>query len=107
MSNSELSIQLPELPLPVMNLDQVSRLLMVVGSRERMLIEALASAQMHLQFGATDLRLVREQRDALIRSKKSLTRDLKQLKEDILPRTKEDLIDIVDMLIEDYGDPDE
>lgn len=107
MSDSKLSIQLPDLPLPVMSLDQVSRLLMVVGSRERMLIEALASARMHLQFGDTDLRLAREQRDALIRSKKSFTRDLKQLKADILPRTKEDLIDIVDMLIEEYGDPGE
>lgn len=70
-------------------------------------MEALASARMHLQFGDTDLRLAREQRDALMRSKRSLTRDLKQLKEDILPRTKEDLIDIVDMLIEEYGEPDE
>lgn len=107
MSDPKLSIQLPDLPLPVMNLDQVSRLLMVVGTRERMLTEALSSARMHLQFADTDLRLAREQRDALMRSKRSLTRDLKQLKTDILPRTKEDLIDIVDMLIEEYGDPDE
>ncbi len=107
MNDSKLSIQLPDLPLPVISLDQVPRLLMVVESRERMLIEALARAQMHLRFGDTDLRLVREQRDALIRSKQRLTRDLKQLKVDILSCTEEDLIDTVGMLIEDYGDPDE
>lgn len=85
MSNPEsnnqqkISIELPELPLPVMSLDQVSRLLMVVGTRERMLMEALASAKMHLAFGWTDRQAVIVQRDAKRREMMGLLTEIRNL----------------------------
>lgn len=74
-----------------------------------MLTEALAGAQMHLTFQSKDLSLVRGQRNALIQSVKRLTESLKELKTDILEKkhTNEELIDIVDLLILDYGESDD